>query len=177
MPSFIKESMFKELAKEFENNEMAFFSSFDGLTVSDIADFRKSIEKVAGRSMVVKHTLAKKALSEGKWTDAEKFLKGQTIVTFGQGEPQAISKAIVDFSKASKKLVPAGVILDGAVHDDQFVNQLAKLPSRQDLLTQVVVRMQSPMSGFVMTLNQLVQGLVISLNEIKKQKEAQPKTA
>ena len=99
MPSLAKELMMKELEKEFKNSSSAFFSSFDGLSVADISDFRRTIEKVSKRSMVVKHAMAKRIFSNAKVTEAENFLKGQILVTFASGEPQIVSKTIMEFAK------------------------------------------------------------------------------
>ncbi len=177
MPSPIKEIMMKELEKEFQTSSCAFFSSFDSLSVADMSDYRRALEKVSKRSMVIKHAMARKIFSASKMEAAENFLKGQILVTFGTKEPQVISKSLMDFAKTHNKLVPAGLILDNQVYDANYVKQLAKLPSRKELLTQVVVRIKSPISGFVMTLGQLIRGFVVTLNEIKKQKEAQPQAA
>jgi len=177
MPSAAKEMMLQEIEQEFGENPYAFISSFQGLTVSDLSDARRAISKVAKRSMVVKHALAKKVLEKRKFNEAEAFLKGSVILTFGDAEPQAISKALVKFSQDNKNFSPLGVIFEDKVHNDAFVKQLATLPSREELLTQVVVRVKSPISGLVMTLSQLVRGLAVALSEIKKQKEAQPQTA
>ena len=172
MPSAIKEIMLNEIKKEFEENTYAFISSFDGLTVSDMSELRRNLSKSAKRSIVVKHTLAKRVFGDMKWQDAEKFLKGQVLVTVGSEEPQAVSKVIVDFAKTNKKLAPVGVVFENKVYDTSYVKSLAQLPSRQELLTQVVVRIKSPITGLVMTLGQLVRGLVVALNEVKKKKEA-----
>lgn len=173
MPSSTKEMMLKEIVSELNGNTCAFISSYETLSVAELSDFRRQTEKVAKRSLQVKHTLAKKAFTEKKFTDAEKFLKAQVLVTFGTKDPQAISKVIVDFSKANKKLNPEGMIMDNKVYGQEFVKQLASLPSRQELLTQVVIRVKSPISGFVLTLGQLTKGLVVALNEVKKKKELQ----
>ena len=165
--------MLKEIVSEFDKNTCAFISTYDALSVADVSDFRRQTEKFAKRSMQVKHTLAKKAFQAKKFTEAEKFLKSQVLVTFGNKDPQAISKVIVDFAKANNKLTPAGMIMDNKVYGLEFVKQLATLPSRHELLTQVVVRVKSPISGFVMTLGQLTRGLVVALNEVKKKKELQ----
>ncbi len=172
MPSAVKELMMKEIEKEFEKSNCAFISSFESMSVTDLSEFRRTIEKVSSRSMVIKHAMAKKIFAKHKVSEAEKFLKGQIVVTFGSGEPQVISKTLVNYAKTNKKLIPNGVVFESRVYDQTFVQKLAMLPSRQELLTQVVVRVQSPISGFVMTLNQVLRGFVVALNEIKKQKES-----
>lgn len=178
MPSIVKELMMQEMAKEFEGNPYAFISSFESLSVADMSDFRRSMEKVSTRSLVIKHSMAKKIFSKRKAGDAEQFLKGQILVTFGKNDPQNISKAIIEYAKAHEKTFsPAGVLFENKVYGQEFVKQLAKLPSRHELLTQVVVRVKSPITGLVLTLGQLMRGLVCALSEVKKQKEAQPQTA
>ena len=173
MASYAKELMMQEVAREFDSATCAFISNFNGLSVADLSDFRRAVEKVAKRSLVVKHSIARKVFAGHSWSDAEKFLKGQVMVTFGTKEPQAISKVLVDYAKAHEKFVLAGMMMEDRVYGQEFVKRLASLPSRHELLTQVAVRVQSPISGFVITLSQIMRGLVCALNEIKKKKEPQ----
>ena len=172
MPSFEKELMFNEIVKEFEKSPYAFFSNFEGLSVSDLSDARRNLEKVARRSMVIKHAMARKIFAKFNFAEAEKFLSGSVVVTFGEKDPQDISKKIVDFAKANGKWKAAGMIFEGQIHGEDFVKQLAKLPSRKELLTQVVIRVKSPLAGFVNVLGGLTRNLVTALAEIKKKKEA-----
>lgn len=174
MPSMVKEKMLEEMRKEFKTTPYAFVSSFSGLAVADISEFRRTLEKVSRRSMVVKHRLAEKIFSELKVPDAAKILKGSVVITLGDKDPQVISKTIMDFIKTNEKIVPEGAVFENAVYGQEFVKRLAKLPSRKELLTQVVIRVKSPISGFVMTLGRMMCGLVVALNEIKKKKEAVP---
>ena len=171
MPSVEKELMFNEIVKEFEKSPYAFFSSFQGLSVSELSDARRSLEKVARRSLVIKHAMARKIFEKFNMAGAEKFLTNSVVVTFGEKEPQAISKKIVEFAKTNEKWNPAGVIFEGQVHGEEFLKQLAKLPSRKELLTQLVLRVQSPLAGLVNVLGGLTRNFVTVLSEIKKQKE------
>lgn len=173
----VKELMLKEIEKQFDAHPYAFFSTFEGVSVADMTDYRRTTEKVAGRSMVIKHSMAKKLLAARQLGQAESFLKGSVVVTFAPKDPQNTSKAIVDFVKTHEKFVPAGMIFENAVYGQEFVKRLAVLPSRHELLTQVAVRVKSPISGFVSTLAQLTRGLVVAINEIKKKKEAAPQAA
>lgn len=177
MPSAIKEMMLKEIRDEFDANPYAFITGFEKATVADSAEFRRVLEKVSSRSMVVKQTLAKKVLGELNCPGYEKYLSGSVLMTFGDKDPQNISKAIVDFVKSNNKFTVAGVVFEKQIYDQTFVQQLSRLPSRHELLTQVVVRVKSPISGFVMTLSQVLRGLVVVVNEIKKQREAGPSAA
>lgn len=172
MPSLEKELMFQEITKEFEKSPYAFISSIQGVSVLDLSDARRSLEKVSRRSLMVKHAMARKIFSQLHVTGAEKFLTGSVIITFGEKDPQEISKKLVDVAKGNEKWKPAGVIFEGQVYGEDFVKQLAKLPSRKELLTQVVLRLNSPIAGFVNVLGALTRNLVVALEEVRKKKAA-----
>ncbi len=164
--------MFKTIVSEFEKSPYAFISNLQGISVLDISDARRSLEKVSRRSLMVKHAMARKIFAKFNVSGAEKYLNGSVVITFGDKDPQEISKKIVDFSKTNEKWKPAGVIFEGQVYGEDFVKQLAKLPSRKELLTQVVLRMHSPIVGFVNVLGALTRNLVVALEEVRKKKAA-----
>ena len=165
----------EELEKEFSASPNAFFSRFDRLTVADMNELRRNLEKVSRRTLLVKHSLAKKILEKTQLANAAKFLDGSILVTLGAKEPQLVSKTLVDFTKGRENVELKGMILDGKVYEGNFIKELAKLPSRKELLTQVAVRMKSPIAAFAMTLSALIQSFVIALNEIhKKRSEVSP---
>lgn len=175
-----KRLMFQELEKEFSNAENAFFSRFDRLNVADMNELRRSLEKVARKTFMVKHSLAKKILGSRKLTGADRFLDGSILVTLGAKEPQLASKTLVDFIKGHENVQLKGMILDGQIYESSFIKELAKLPSRKELLTQTAIRMNSPIQGFVMTLSGLIQSFARVLNEVQKkraQEGSQPQTA
>ena len=176
MANAIKEVMLDEIRREFEANPYAFIASFENLPVADFSEIRRGLEKVAHRCLVVKHALAKRVFDQMKISDASKLLKGSVFVTLGSKEPQLISKTILDLTKANQKISVNGVVFEKKVYDQEFVKRLAKLPTRHELLTQVAVRIKSPITGFVLTLSQVMRGLVVAIHEVKKKKElsAQP---
>ena len=77
--SLAKRLMFEELEKEFKSDENTFFSRFDRLTVADMSELRRSLEKVSRRTLVVKHTLAKKILEKAKLGDAARLDRKSTV--------------------------------------------------------------------------------------------------
>jgi len=172
MPSVVNQMMLKEMQVALDRTPYAFISHFEGMSVADLSDLRRKLEKVSRRSIVIKHALARKAFEAYDVRGVEKYFKGNTMITLGDKDPQAISKAIVDFAKANNKFAPTGVVFERQLYDESFVKVLASMPSRHELLTQMVVRMKSPISGFVITLGQLIRGLAIAINEIKKKKES-----
>jgi large subunit ribosomal protein L10 len=171
VPSVVNNTILKEVKEEFEANPYAFLSSFHGVPVETMATLRRNLEKHSNRSLVVKHSLAKKALEAMKIEGADSLFKDHLLVTLGDKDPQQISKALIEFAKTNSKFKPCGVVFEKKLYDSAFVKSLSQLPSRHELLTQVVVRVKSPISGFVLTLSQMLRGIAVALNEIRKQKE------
>jgi len=165
-----KKLIFEELEKEFSGSLNTFFSRFDRLSVQDMNELRRSLEKVSRRTLLVKHALAKKILERAKLSEAIPFLEGSVLVTLGATEPQLVSKTLADFVKGHENVELRGMILEGKVYGGSVVKEMAKLPSRKDLLTLLAIRMKSPITRMVMTLNELIQSLARVLNEIQKKR-------
>ena len=172
MASVLKEMMLREIEQEFSASPYAFISNFENVPLEQLSELRRSLGKVAKRSLVVKHSLASKAFEKLALGEVAPYLKGHVLITFGDGAPQTISKAIIEYAKKNEKFIPRAVVFEKKLYDHSFIKSLSDLPSREELLTQVVVRIQSPISGFVMTLNQVLRGFAVALNEIKKKKES-----
>ena len=172
MPAIEKELMYQEIEREFDKSPYVFFSNFENVSVSDLSKARAKMNVSANRSMLVKHAMARKILKERGLTNVEQLLTGSVLLTFGDKEPQDISKGVVDGSKVSPKIKCAGVLFEGKLEGAEFVQQLSKLPSRHELLTQMVVRMNSPITGFVCVLANTIRGLVVALDQIRTKKSA-----
>ena len=174
MPSIEKEMMYQEIEREFNRSSYVFFSNFQAVSVSDLTKARSKMNKSANRSMLVKHAMAKRILADKGIKDIDALLSGSVLLTFGDKEPQDISKSVVEGTKVSEKIKCVGVLFEGKLEGAEFVQQLSRLPSRHELLTQVVVRMNSPITGFVCVLANTIRGLVVALDQVRTKKEAAP---
>jgi len=165
--------MLKELEGEFETSPYVFFSSIKGVNVAELTELRRSLAAKVRRSVVVKHTLARKVFKKrGLEEKAGGMLKDSILVTFGQKEPQDISKILVEFLKAHEKFALQGAIMDGEIVGAAVLKELAKLPGRQVLLGRVVSGIHAPVSRLVLTLGGLIRALVSDLNQITEKKKS-----
>lgn len=168
--SYEKQLILAEIEKEFRSSPNAFFSRFERLTVQDMSELRRSLQKISKRTLVVKHAMAKKIFGGLKLEEATRFLEGSVLVTFGEGEPQLVSKTLVDYARAHENLKLNGAVLEGKIYTSDFIRELAKLPSRIELLTAVAIQLKSPVTRLAMTLRGLLQSFVIALNEVQKKR-------
>jgi large subunit ribosomal protein L10 len=99
------------------------------------------------------------------------LLKGPTSVIVAGEDIVAAAKVIKDFTEEHETLQVKGGILEEQILTAEMVKKIAGLPSREVLLTQLAVALNSPISGLVMTLNGLNRKLVMVLEAIRKEKE------
>lgn len=173
MASTEKQTLLEELVKTIEGKDYIFFGRFSRLSVNDFGELRRKVEKVSNRSVVAKNSIARRALEQLGLKNACEFLKGSMFLTLGEKEPQVISKTLVDFAKGNENFQIAGACVEGGVYPAAYVEQLAKLPSRDVLIASVVGGISAPLRGFVNALSQLTRSLVVVLDQVQKQKASQ----
>lgn len=174
MPSLEKEIMYKEVKSRVDGRSI-FFSSFDQLNISDFEALRKSIRSANGAGFVAKKTMMKRYLSEVNVTDYNGLLEGALFIATCEEEPQNLSKVLSQFAKGKEHFTIKGAYIEGSLKDQTFVDALAQLPSREQLLANLVCGMKAPINNFVLGLNAILKNFVVVVNEIKKQKETNSK--
>ncbi len=172
MPSIQNKIMLRDMKNQIGENPYLFLSQFQRLSVDQVSELRKSLKDQSEVSFVIKNSLSKIVFDEMGFEGLSSFLEGQTIITVASSDPQNVSKTLVNFSKANKGSFKVnGAWIEGQAVPAEEVTMLASLPSKQELLTKVVVGMNSPIAGFVVTLNGVVQSFVRVLNEIAQKSE------
>lgn len=113
----------------------------NGLTVKQITDLRNRLRKVNGEFRVVKNTLTKKAAKDLGYQGLDPILEGPTAIAFGYDDPSAVTKTLLDFvneNKATSLPAVRGGYFEGtAVKPDQL-KAIADMPSREQLLGQIL---------------------------------------
>jgi large subunit ribosomal protein L10 len=160
-----------ELLKEKIAKQRAmFFVDFKGFKVKDMSDLRKDVRKVGGELKAAKKTLIGLAFKDAKLNIDAKSMPGELALVFGYADEVFPAKMIWEASQKNQNLKILGGFLDNKTIDANQVIVLAKLPSREQLLAQLVGSISSPMSGFVNVLQGNIRGLVQVLNQISKTK-------
>lgn len=161
-----------ELKEKFENSEYFYFADSSELTVEEVNELRGLCFEKGVEMKVVKNTLAKKALEgsadEKGYTPLFDVLKGPTTVLFTE-TANVPAKVIKEFRKKSDKPVLKAAYIDSSVFigDDQ-VDVLSALKSKEELLGDVIVLLQSPIKNVLGSLQsggQTISGLVKALEE------------
>ena len=150
---------------------VALVTDYRGLTVAEITDLRRRIQKAGGDFTVAKNTLVRMAAQEDAWKAIEPFLAGPTALAIGYDDPVSLAKVLTDFAKEKRKveIVVRGGVLQGRALDAKSVKALADLPSREQLLAKLMGSLNAPATGMVMTTAGVARKLVYALEARRKQ--------
>lgn len=153
-----KQAAVEELKKTLGEAQIAIVADYRGLSVAEITDLRRRVQKVGGDVTVAKNTLVKVAVQgQDQWAGLEALLQGPTALVIGRDDFIGTAKALNDFSKEKRAVViqVRGGVLQGEAMDPSKLQALANLPSREGLLTMIAQLLQSPIAGFARAVNAL----------------------
>jgi len=151
-----------------------YFTDFVGLTVEETNALRSLFHEANVEYRVLKNRLVNIATKEIGYEGLEDVLKGPTAIAFGGEDPTAPARVIKEFlkkeGKAKEKPAVKGVVFEGQVLDASFYLKLANLPSKDELLANLLGGLQSPMQNTLSVLQAPMRnlaGVLLSLKESK----------
>lgn len=152
-----KEQIVQEIEEKFDQSKSAVLLDYRGLTVEEVTDLRNKYREKDVYYKVYKNTLVKIALNNKGITVLDDYLIGPNAIAFSMEEATDAAKVSDDFAKENDKLEIKAGLLDGELLTVEGVLKLAKLPSKEELIAKLIGSINSPITNFVMTANNLVQ--------------------
>ena len=155
-----------------------FFTDFSGLTVEQATELRREFRRAGVDYRVVKNTLIQKALEQVTGYDSVfDRLAGPTGVAFAYDDPIAPARIMQKFTEKHSKLSLKVCVIEHQVYDGPRLAELAKLPSRKEIIAGILTIVQSPLAGVPTVLNALMRDIASLVDEISKKKPAAPADA
>lgn len=167
-----KQEKINEMKAKIEKAKVALITEYKGFSVEEIQKLRRSLQEQKGDYMVTKNTLAKIAFKGTSFEVMNDILKGPIAIAFGFEDEVAPSKVFAKFMKDSQKGEVLGAVLDGKLLSQQDAQQLAKLPSKEELYAKILGSLSSPATGIVGSVNAVMSSLVRAIDAVAKQKQA-----
>ncbi len=168
MPKPEKIEAVKEITADLQTTDVYYFVDYRGLTFAEATELRARLAKADASLKVVKNTLAKIAAADAGIDGLNEYLAGPTAIAYVHGDPVRVAKVIQDFIKEKKKATLRGGKLQHSLLTPTDVEKLATLPSREQLIAQVIGAIASPLSGLVNVLNGPIRGLVVVLAQAQE---------
>lgn len=163
----------QEIAEKFSQAEAALLTEYRGLRVADIAEVRDALRGANAEYKVMKNTLARIAVKEVGYEDLAETLTGPTAIIFVNGDVVEAAKALDDAVKKFPVLVvKGGALKGGKVISADDAKALAKLESREVLLTKIAMMMNQPAQLTVNVFAALLRDLGSMLAQVVTKKES-----
>ncbi len=138
-----KEKVVEELGQIFESSGVVVVCRYEGLTVAEMQDLRARMRAAGGAVRVAKNRLAKIALEGKACAGLAQYLTGMTALAFSK-DPVAAAKVVDEFAKVNKKIEILGGAMGRAILTADGVRAVAQMPSREELIAEVVACIGAP---------------------------------
>lgn len=160
-----------ELSEQIGKASNAFLIDFKGITVPQVTELRKQVRQTNSGYVVVKNTLALIALKDSPIINMKGQFTGPTAIAFNSTDAVVLAKALTKFAKDVPAVRFKGALLNGQVVPASEIQNIASLPSREELVAKLLFMLQSPIRGLVTVLQANIRNLTVVLDQIAKQKE------
>jgi large subunit ribosomal protein L10 len=150
----------------------AFLLDYKGISVPQVTELRAKVRDSGGQYLVVKNTLALRAIEGGPMDQLRELFDGPVAVAFSHDDAVGLAKALSE----SAKTIPAIQVRGGLVNGQQVAGDqlqaIASLPSREELIAKLLFLLQSPITRFARVLAAIPRDFVVVLDQVRQQKES-----
>ena len=166
-----KEKVVEELGQIFESSGVVVVAHYTGLTVAEMQSLRAKAREADASVRVAKNRLAKIALEGKPCAGMAEFLTGMTVLTYSE-DPVAAAKVAEDFAKENKKFAILGGAMGETALDRAGVEAVSKMPSREELIAQIVSCIGAPASNIAGAIGAPASNIASILTTIEERGEA-----
>lgn len=152
-----KQAYVAELAEKIKNSAMGIIISYKGINSKDATNLRKELRQAEVEYFVVKNTMLKFA-SEKAGFDFSQHLVGTTAIAFSKEDPLKISKILTNYAKNLSNSTDFKIktgFLDGKIIDSETINEIGSLPSKEQLIGQLLSVLVAPLRELAIGLNEV----------------------
>jgi large subunit ribosomal protein L10 len=171
MPTAQKTAAIEQLRETLDRAAAIFLADFTGLDVAKMTDLRRKCRENGVTFRVVKNTLAIKATRAMELEELEPHFRGPTALAVSTDDPTSPARVLLDFQKEHKKPEVKLGYVDGRVLTPAEVKAVANLPSRDQLVSQIMQLALAPAQNFVSALNDVLGRLVRTVDAVRGEME------
>ena len=167
-----KQQIAEDLRDRLSRSAIIVLTDYKGLDVAAMNDLRRKLRAEEIEYQVVKNTLLIRAAEDNDFALIKDHFKGPSAIALGYEDPVAPAKVLSEFAKENKNLEIKAGVMNGQVLDANAIKELAKLPSREVLLGQLLSALNAIPTSFVRTIAEVPRSFVSVLAALRDQKEA-----
>jgi large subunit ribosomal protein L10 len=167
-----KEAIVAEVAEVAKSAYSAVGAEYRGLSVEEMTGLRAEARKSGVYLRVVKNTLAKRAVEGTDFACIQDALKGPMILAFSQEDPGSAARVVEAFAKEHDKFEVKLVSIGGKLLNASELGTLAKMPTYEEAISQLMAVMKAPVQKLATTINEVPSKLVRTIAAVRDAKEA-----
>ena len=161
----------KQLKEDLQDAVCLYLFEFSKITVNEDNALRMKIRETGAKYRVIKNRLLIKATEGTRFEEATKGLKQNTVVAYTKEDPVALAKILAEFAKEKDTFFFKGGVLEETVLTKEQFEEVATLPSKEELVAKLMFLLNYPLQGLVTALQGIYRNFPVVLNQIAKQKE------
>jgi large subunit ribosomal protein L10 len=153
------------LREELKKSSNLFLTGYEKMTVGQDFELRKTVRGVGANYKVIKNRIAEKAAEGTASADLLKDLKGMCSLAYTSGDPVALAKALTAYAKANPSFTFRAGMVQGRVVDVKGINDLATLPSKEEIYAKLLWLIQAPAQRLVTAMNGVGRNLAVVVDQ------------
>lgn len=153
----LKAPIVEEIKGYVADAKAAVLVDYRGLTVEQDTRLRKQLREAGVVYKVYKNTMLHLAFDGTDYAQLDEHLEGPTAIAFGIDDETAPARILNDFAKEAEALQFKGAIVDGTYYDEAGIKVLAKIPSKDVLISKLLGSLQSPITNFARVVKQIAE--------------------
>lgn len=166
-----KTEQVEKLSKGLKNVSNVVVATYTKMTVSQDYELRKALRGAGAKYQVVKNTLAELAAKGTKVEGALKDLAGVTSIAYTTGDPVAMAKALTKYAKDMPEFTFKVGVVEGRVITIKEIEALAKMPSKDELMSRLLFLINAPAQRLVTVMNAVGRNLAVVVDQGVQQKK------
>jgi len=160
-----KQLLLEEIKTQIEENDAFVIFNYLGLSANALSEFRDEIAKMDGSiEMVRKRIFHKAAMDSGLALNKEE-LPGHVGLLLGGGDPVALVKTLLQLGKDTGSVNVLGGRFEGRMCSSAEVEEISKLPGKQELRAQFLSVLEAPMAQVAAVMNAILSSVVYCLDQ------------
>lgn len=153
----LKQPIVQAIAEDIAGAQSAVLVDYRGLAVAEDTELRKQLREAGVIYKVCKNTMMKRAFEGTEFAGLEEYLEGPSALAISKDDATAPARILCKFAKDAKALEVKGGVVEGAVYDVAGIQELSKIPSREELLSKLLGSIQSPITNFARVIKQIAE--------------------
>ncbi len=151
----LKKPVVDEISAAIKDAQSVVLVDHRGLTVEQDTELRRQLREAGITYKVYKNTMMNFAF---KGTDCEpltEYLAGPSAMAVSKDDATAPARVLCKFAKTAEALEIKGGVVEGTTYDAKGIENISKIPSREELLSKLLGSIQSPITNFARVMKQL----------------------